>query len=117
MIFRKRTTPNIQKETPAPNLPEDGTEPKDIAGDVAPIRFYGTSWCPDCRRARNMFASQNISYEWFDIDTDRDAAKLVQTINHGNRSVPTIIFPDGSILVEPSSDVLLAKLTSYRSKS
>lgn len=117
MIFRKRATPNPQKEALTVNPPENETEPKTISGDAASIRFYGTSWCPACRRARSVFASQNIPYEWFDIDADRDAAKLVQTINHGNRSVPTILFPDGSVLVEPSSDVLLAKLAPYRPKS
>ncbi len=66
------------------------------------VRLYGTNWCGDTRRARQFFEINKIEYEWIDIDNDLEAAKFVESINDGYRSVPTIIFPDGSILVEPS---------------
>ncbi|NMB53407.1 MAG: NrdH-redoxin [Leptolinea sp.] len=71
---------------------------------------YGTSWCGSSRRARQLLDSHNIAYQWIDIDEDRVARSRVEEINHGNRSVPTLIFPDGSILVEPSDKVLAEKL-------
>ncbi len=47
------------------------------------------------------------------IEDDEDAAELVQTLNNGMRSVPTIVFPDGSVLVEPSNAALAAVLARY----
>jgi mycoredoxin len=57
-----------------------------------------------------MFDQHHIPYRWIDIDKDEKAAKYVESINHGNRSVPTIVWPDGSSLTEPSSDELALKL-------
>lgn len=74
------------------------------------IRMYGTLWCGDCRRARQFFHDYDIAYEWIDIDRDKEAEKFVRQVNHGNRSVPTIIFPDDSILVEPRNQDLLKKM-------
>jgi mycoredoxin len=74
------------------------------------IIFYGTAWCGDSRRARMLMDRLKIPYRWVDIDQDKNAARLVEEINHGFRSVPTILWPDGSILVEPSNEELAAKL-------
>lgn len=73
------------------------------------IIIYGTTWCGDSRRARRFFDENNIEYDWIDIDVDRDAGKLIEQINGGFRSVPTIIFPDGSTLTEPSTFQLRTK--------
>jgi len=48
----------------------------------------------------------NIAYEWIDIDRDKSGEKIVKNLNNGYRSVPTIVFPDESILVEPSNQQL-----------
>jgi mycoredoxin len=64
---------------------------------------YATGWCGDCRRARSFLDDHALPYRWVDIDHDPDGEKLVRKLNRGNRSVPTLIFPDGSILVEPST--------------
>ncbi len=74
------------------------------------IKIYATSWCGASRRARNVFRDNNIDYEWIDIEEDPEAAKFVESVNHGYRSVPTIVFLDGSILTEPSTAELMAKL-------
>lgn len=73
------------------------------------IKFYGTTWCGDCRRARNFFSENKIDYEWIDISTDNAATEYVMSVNKGCKSVPTIFFPDGSLLVEPSSYQLREK--------
>ena len=74
------------------------------------IIVYGTQWCGDTLRARRIFDNNHISYEWIDIDQTPDAARLVEKMNNGYRSVPTIIFPDGTVLVEPSSNTLMKKI-------
>ena len=73
------------------------------------ICVYGTSWCPDTNRARKCLAKLDIEYTWYDIDKDKDACAFVEKVNKGTRSVPTILFPDGSILVEPSDAELEKK--------
>lgn len=74
------------------------------------IIIYGTNWCGDCYSVLNFFKAHNIAYQWIDIDKDPNAEKFVILTNHGFRSVPTIIFEDGSILVEPSKSELQKKL-------
>jgi mycoredoxin len=74
------------------------------------IVMYGTSWCPDCRRAQRVFDLIGKPYTYINIETDEQAADYVMEVNRGNQSVPTIVFPDGSILVEPSNAELQAKL-------
>lgn len=74
------------------------------------IIFYGTTWCGDSRRARRVLDQHGIPYRWVDIDEDEMAAHFVESINRGFRSVPTIIWPDGSTLVEPSNEELAKKL-------
>jgi mycoredoxin len=74
------------------------------------ITIYGTSWCGGSRRARLWFDQQHILYRWVDIDQDEKAAHYVESLANGFRSVPTIVWPDGSCLVEPSIEALAKKL-------
>jgi thioredoxin reductase (NADPH) len=74
------------------------------------IVIYGTSWCPDCKRAKQFFGDQRIPYTWVDVEHDAEAMTLVEAINDGKRSVPTIVCADGAILVEPSNAELAEKL-------
>ena len=73
------------------------------------IIVYATEWCFDCRRARQFLDQNHISYRWVNIDRDKEGEQFVKTMNHGMRSVPTILFPDGSVLVEPSNSQLAEK--------
>jgi len=74
------------------------------------IVMYGASWCADCRRSKNLLDSKGTEYEFIDIDTVAGAADKVAEINDGRKSIPTIVFPDGGVLVEPSNDELSAYL-------
>jgi thioredoxin reductase (NADPH) len=74
------------------------------------IIVYGTTWCPDCRRSKQFLAEHRIQYRWVDIEQDPAAVAEVEQINDGKRIVPTIVFGDGDILVEPSNDELAARL-------
>lgn len=78
--------------------------------DDRKITIYGTTWCGDCRRARNFLDKHHIAYQFINIDTDKEAEQFVLKVNKGMRSVPTIVFEDGSILVEPSNQALAIKL-------
>ena len=55
----------------------------------APIRMYATSWCPDCRRAREFLRERQLAFEEIDIDAHPEAAKFVKKVNSGKRKVPT----------------------------
>ncbi len=74
------------------------------------IVVYSTVWCPDCKRAKRFFGEQRVPYVSIDIERDAEAMALVEQVNQGKRIIPTIVFPDGSILVEPSNAQLAAKL-------
>ena len=74
------------------------------------IMVYSTVWCPDCKRAKQFFGEQRIQYVSVDIEHDPDAVAFIEKINQGKRSIPTIIFPDGEILVEPDNAELAKKL-------
>lgn len=76
----------------------------------AAIVCYGTCHCPDCWRARWLLDRHQIPYRWIDIEKDPEARAYVEEMNGGYRSVPTLVFPDGSILVEPSNAELIEKL-------
>ena len=76
------------------------------------IIVYSTSWCPDCYRAKYIMNKAGVEFVEIDIDQDAGAAERVIELNSGNRSVPTILFPDGSIMTEPSTAELRAKLES-----
>ena len=76
------------------------------------IKMYSTPWCGDCRRAKMVFEAEGVEYEEIDISDDTEATAYVEEINHGYRSVPTILFPDGDVLMEPSSPALVKKLRS-----
>jgi mycoredoxin len=67
------------------------------------IKFYGAMWCGDTRRARRWFDDNNVAYEWVDVDKNKEAEEFVKSVNNGFRSIPTIIFADGSKLTEPST--------------
>ena len=74
------------------------------------ITLYGTYWCPDCKRAKKFLGEQRVMYSYVDIEKDDAAREYVEQINHGKRIIPTIVFPDGTVLVEPSNAELAAKL-------
>jgi mycoredoxin len=80
---------------------------------VAPtqIVLYTTEYCSDCMRAKKFFELNNIPHLRVGLEGNADATEFVIKINNGYRSVPTIIFPDGSILVEPNWDQLKAKFS------
>ena len=74
------------------------------------ITMYGTGWCGDCKRAKQFFGEQRVHYDFVDVDADAGGRATVEGLNDGKTIIPTIVFEDGSILVEPSNAELAAKL-------
>jgi thioredoxin reductase (NADPH) len=74
------------------------------------IKMYGAPWCPDCRRAKQFFGDQRVQYEWINVDDNPDSMKYVEQVNGGKQIIPTIVFEDGSVLVEPTNAELAEKL-------
>ncbi len=82
--------------------------------ETSSIKFYGTVWCPTSRRAKKLLVASGVDFEWINIDEDEGGRSFVERVNNGYRSVPTIVFPDGEILVEPSMAELERKLAAVR---
>ena len=76
----------------------------------AKITVYGAPWCPDCARSKQLLGEQRVLYNWVDIEQDEAGRQYVQNANDGKQIIPTIVFEDGSILVEPSNAELAEKL-------
>jgi thioredoxin reductase (NADPH) len=74
------------------------------------LTVYGAPWCGDCKRAKKFLGEQRVHYDWVDVEQDADGLALVERVNQGKRIIPTIVFGDGSTLVEPSNAELAAKL-------
>ncbi|HSS31429.1 MAG TPA: glutaredoxin family protein [Nitrospiraceae bacterium] len=74
------------------------------------IQVYTATRCGDCQMAKAVLDRAGADYEQIDIDGDPAAADIVVAINGGYRTVPTIIFPDGRVLVEPRPSELLTAL-------
>ena len=77
---------------------------------MSEVVIYYTPWCGDCRVAKRVFAQNDIDYQMINIEDDVDAQRKVQEINGGYKSVPTIIFPSGAVIVEPSAVELTVAL-------
>jgi thioredoxin reductase (NADPH) len=74
------------------------------------VTVYGAYWCPDCRRSKKFLGEQFIPYKWIDIEQDKEGEEYVLQKNDGKRIIPTIVFEDGSFLVEPTNAELAKKL-------
>ena len=74
------------------------------------IKMYGTVWCSDCKRSKKFFGEQRVHYDFIDIDEEPAGLKIVEELNEGKQIIPTIVFDDGSTLVEPSNAELAKKL-------
>jgi thioredoxin reductase (NADPH) len=77
---------------------------------MADTLVYGAPWCPDCKRAKRFLAEQRVSYDWVDIDEDAQGMQRVQELQKGGRTIPTVVFADGSVLIEPTNEELARKL-------
>ena len=74
------------------------------------VEFYGAAWCGDCVRARALLEHYGVDFTYHDVDaSDEDKAKAIEL--SGRPNIPVLLFPDGSVLTEPSNPLLISKLT------
>jgi len=76
----------------------------------AQITMYSTTWCGYCARLKKSLEREGIGYSEVNIELDEDAAKLVESVNGGNQTVPTVVFADGTALTNPSLAQVKAQL-------
>lgn len=69
---------------------------------MSAFTMYTTGWCGFCARLKSQLKREGIDYTEVDIEAQPEAADVVTEANHGNRTVPTLIFSDGSALTNPS---------------
>ncbi|MCV2488662.1 mycoredoxin [Geodermatophilus sp. YIM 151500] len=77
---------------------------------AASVTMYTTTWCGYCVRLKRLMQREGIGFTEVDIEFDANAADLVMRANGGNRTVPTLLFPDGSALTNPSIDQIKSQL-------
>ena len=66
------------------------------------LTVYSTQWCGYCHRLMRQLDRESVGYTVVDIEHDPDAAAFVMSVNGGNQTVPTVLFPDGTALTNPS---------------
>lgn len=74
------------------------------------LTMYTTTWCGYCVRLKHQLDRAGVSYREIDIEQDEAAAQTVMAVNGGNRTVPTLVFPDGSAATNPSAKAVVAHL-------
>ena len=77
---------------------------------MSQLTMYSTTWCGYCRRLKLQLDAAGVAYDEVNIEHDPDAAAFVENVNRGNRTVPTVRFPDDSALTNPSLPQVTAKL-------
>lgn len=76
------------------------------------VTMYTTTWCGYCMRLKAMLEREGIAYTEVDIERDDTAAERVMQVNGGNRTVPTVEFPDGTALTNPTAAQVKEKLAA-----
>lgn len=74
------------------------------------VVVFATSWCPFCAALRSGLDELAVPYDLVDVDEDTTGAAFVESVNGGDRTVPTVLFPDASTLTNPTSDDVARRL-------
>ena len=83
-----------------------------MSSPTTAVTMYSTIWCGYCRRLKAQMEREGIAYLEVDIENDPAAAEVVMSVNGGNQTVPTVVFPDGSALANPSLAQVKDKLAA-----
>ncbi|GAA2651696.1 MULTISPECIES: mycoredoxin [Nonomuraea] len=76
------------------------------------LTVYSTTWCGPCKRLKSQLTREGISYDEVDIERNPAAAEFVMSVNNGNQTVPTVLFPDGTAVTNPSVREVKARLAA-----
>jgi mycoredoxin len=83
-----------------------------MSAATSAVTMYTTTWCGYCVRLKKLMQREGIDFAEVDIERDEQAADLVMNANGGNRTVPTLVFADGSALTNPSIDEVMSQLAA-----
>ena len=78
----------------------------------AQFTMYSTPWCGYCHRLRGQLDREGIAYDVVDIEKQPEAAAIVEQVNSGNQTVPTLVFADGTAMTNPSLAQVKAQLAA-----
>ncbi|MBG6218175.1 mycoredoxin [Arthrobacter sp. CAN_A6] len=84
----------------------------DFTPDAGTITMFSTTWCGYCRRLKSQLDAQGIGYREINIEDVEGTAELVESLNGGNQTVPTVLFPDGSAATNPSLSEVKSRLSA-----
>ena len=95
----------------------DGPDPgpdgwPDLRPDTGSVTMFTTSWCGYCRRLKSQLDRDGVPFTEVDIEAHPEHAEWVESVNGGNRTVPTVLFPDGSAATNPSLADVKSRLES-----
>jgi mycoredoxin len=77
--------------------------------------MYTTPWCGYCQRLKGQLDREGITYEIVDIEQVPEAAQIVESVNNGNQTVPTLVYADGTSMTNPSLAAVKEKLAALAS--
>lgn len=76
------------------------------------VTMYTTTWCGYCKRLKRMMQDDGIVFAEVDIEHVPGTAEIVERVNNGNQTVPTLVFSDGSAMTNPSLARVKEKLAA-----
>ncbi len=93
-------------------MAESGSPSGSPSGATPDVTMYTTTWCGYCKRLKRMMQDDGINFAEVDIETTPGTAEIVERVNNGNQTVPTLVFADGSAMTNPSLAKVKEKLAS-----
>lgn len=91
---------------------ESSSSSSSQSGATPDVTMYTTTWCGYCKRLKRMMQDDGINFAEVDIETTPGTAEIVERVNNGNQTVPTLVFTDGSAMTNPSLAKVKEKLAS-----
>jgi mycoredoxin len=78
--------------------------------------MYSTEWCGYCKRLKSQLNEIGITFEEINIEEVPGTAEIVEKVNGGNRTVPTLVFSDGTAMTNPSAKQVQEKIQTLGAK-
>lgn len=80
------------------------------------VTMYSTPWCGYCQRLKKQLDSVGLTYTEVNIEEFPEAAQIVEKVNEGNQTVPTLVFADGYAMTNPSLQAVISKVDELEGK-